>query len=184
MTAHSHPVPQVLAGLALVWLGLALPACSRAPEPVLDLKIAKGDWADYNRSLQAIADRQTLEERKEFEQALQELKFQSMFGDGPSKNPVLRGDVRAQLAGLTVRDVLVLSSTIRLDRKKEQEAALIRSIGMNGRLKTRPGDDASAEVLEGVRDEQARQLDALRADIAALAKRIDELSPPPRSRAF
>lgn len=160
-------------------LGLALlVGCDRAPLPVLDLQVAKGDWADYHRSLQAISDRQTPEERKEFEQALQELKFQAMLGDGPSKNPVLRGEVREQIAGMSVRDVLILGGTIRLDRKKEQEKALLRSVLMNARLKTKPGDDASAEFLDGVRTEQARQMQALRAEIADLKQRLAELSPP------
>lgn len=169
--------------IALVGIEL-LAGCGKAPVAVLELKISAGDWTDYQRSLQAIADRQTPGERKEFEQALQELKFQAMHGDGPSKNPTLRGDVRAQLAGLSVRDVLVLSGTMRLDRKKEQEAALLRSIAMNARLKTRPGDAESAGVLQGVRAEQAKQLGALRAEIAALTRRIEELSPPPKPQSF
>jgi hypothetical protein len=167
-------------GLALA---LFLAGCTREPASVLDLKIADGDWADYNRSLQAISNRQTPEERAEFEQALQEMKFQAMLGDGPTKASAMRGDIRRQLAGKTVRDVLVLHCTIKLGRKQEQETALQRSVRMNARLRTKPGDEASADFLDGVRAEQAKQLESLQAEITTLVARIEALSPN-RSRPF
>jgi hypothetical protein len=55
---------------------------------------------------------------------------------------------------------------------------------MNARLKTKPGDEASAGFLDGVRTEQARQLQALRAEIAGLKQRLAELGPPRKSPPF
>ncbi len=166
-----------LIAAAIPWLAF-LAGCGRAPGPVLDLKIADGDWSDYHRSLEIIDARQTPEERREFREALQEMKYQAMLGDHrPSTPQEIGAHVRAQTAGLTVRDVLVLSCTIKLDRKREQEKALVRSITRNKRLRTREGDEASATFLQSVHASQAKDLHALRGEISALVKRINELLP-------
>ncbi len=162
-------------------LGLVLAGCSKSPVPVLDLKISDGDSHDYNRSLEIITDRQTPEERSEFAKALQELKYQAMFADRRQPGTELNAAVRTQLAGLSVRDVLVLGHTIKVGRKKDEEQALLRSILMNQRLRTRLDDEASASFLEETRANQAKQMQALRAEISALEQRFQELDPT-RSR--
>lgn len=170
------PVPVrmliVVAGLGL------LAGCTKQPTSVLDMQVSKGDWSDYRRSLEAIDARQTPEERKEFTEAMQEMKFQAMLGDHRmSTGSEINALVRAQVAGLSVRDVLVLNLTIKLGRKQEQETALIRAITKNKRLRTREGDNASAAFLQSVQASQPRQLESVRAEIAALEKRINELLP-------
>lgn len=174
------PVPVAL-GLAL--LCLTLPAgCGKAPVPVLDLKISNGDWNDYNRSLELIAERQTPEERVEFAKALQELKYHAMSGEGQAPGPGVNASIREQVAGLAVRQVLVTGLSIRLGRKQEEQKALLRSFVMNARLRTKPGDDASAEFLESVRGGQSKQLQSLHDEISDLTKRIEELAPARRQQ--
>lgn len=169
-----HPAVTII----LLGVCLLIGGCGKAPGPVLDLKVSDGDWTAYQRSLEAIAARQTPEERKEFEQALQEMKFQAMLDDGrTSSGPEINGRVRAQIAGLTVRDVLVLNLTIKLGRKQEQEEALVRSLTKNSRLRTRDGDVASASFLQSVKDDLAKKLETLRSEIAVLEQRINELQP-------
>lgn len=167
------------AALSFTLLCLALlPAgCSKAPVPVLDLKVSDGDWNDYNRSLEVIAERQTPEERIEFAKALQELKYHAMSGEGQAPGPGVNASIREQVAGLAVRQVLVTGLSIKLGRKQEEEKALVRSIMMNHRLRTKPGDEASAAHLEALRITQAKQLKALRDEISAQTKRLDELNP-------
>lgn len=173
------PVSVIFLGLSLLLVG-----CGKAPGPVLDMKISDGDWKDYTDSLQAISDRQTPEERTEFGKAIQELKYHAISGEGLSPGPETYASLREQLAGLAVRQVLVTGLSIKLGRKQEEEKALVRSIMMNNRLRTKPGDDASADFLESVRSGQAEQLKSLRDEITALTKRIEELGPPRSSRPF
>jgi hypothetical protein len=183
----SRPRPSlvpVALSLAMISLGLWLTGCGQAPGPVLDMKISDGDWKDYTDSLKAIAGRQTAEERTEFEKALQELKYHAISGEGLSPGPEIYAALREQLAGLTLRQVLVTGLSIKLGRKQEEEKALVRSIVMNDRLRTKPGDEASADFLGSVRRSQAEKLKALRDEIAALTKRIEELGPPRSSRPF
>ena len=72
-----------------------------------------------------------------------------------------------------------------LGRKQEEQKALLRSFVMNARLRTKPGDDASAEFLESVRGGQSKQLQSLHDEISALTKRLGEVSPPrPRQPAI
>jgi hypothetical protein len=170
--------------MALLSVALLSAGCAKAPGPVLDMKISDGDWKDYTDSLQAIARRQTAEERTEFAKALQELKYHAISGEGLSPGPDIYDSLREQLAGLAVRQVLVTGLSIKLGRKQEEEKALVRSIVMNDRLRTKPGDDASADFLESVRSSQAQQLKALRDEISALTKRIEELVPPRSTRPF
>lgn len=180
----SRPRPILVSAVLSVTLLclILLPAgCSQDPVPALDLKISDGDWNDYHRSLEAIAARQTPEERVEFGKALQELKYHAMSGEGQAPGPGVNASIREQIAGLAVRQVLVTGLSIKLGRKQEEEKALLRSIRMNHRLRTKPGDDASADFLESVRSGQAKQLKALRDEISALTKRIEELGPQ-RSR--
>ncbi len=177
------PVPVAL-GIILLCLTLLPAGCSKAPGPVLDVKISDGDWNDYNRSLEAIADRQSPAERAEFAQALQELKYHAMSGEGQAPGPGINASVREQISGLAVRQVLVTGLSIKLGRKQEAEQALVRSITMNDRLRTKPGDDASADFLASVRRGQAQQLKTLRDEISALTKRITELGPPRSTRPF
>lgn len=164
-------------GFTLLCLALLPAGCSKNPMPVLDLKVSDGDWNDYNRSLEVIAERQTPEERIEFAKALQELKYHAMSGEGQAPGPGVNASIREQVAGLAVRQVLVTGLSIKLGRKQEEEKALVRSIMMNRRLRTKPGDEASADFLESVRGGQAKQLKALRDEMSALTKRLDELNP-------
>jgi hypothetical protein len=183
----SRPRPilvPVALSLALLSLGLLLTGCGKAPAPVLDMKISDGDWKDYTDSLQAIAGRQTAEERTEFAKALQELKYHAISGEGLSPGPEIYAALREQLAGLAVRQVLVTGLSIKLGRKQEEQKALLRSFVMNARLRTKPGDDASAEFLESVRGGQSKQLQSLHDEISALKKRIEELGPARRPQPF
>lgn len=176
--SRPRPLPvSVALGLTLLCLTLLPAGCGKASVPVLDLKISDGDWKDYNRSLELIAERQTPEERMEFAKVLQELKYHAMSGEGQAPGPEVNASVREQVAGLAVRQVLVTGLSIKLGRKQEEEKALVRSIMMNRRLRTKPGDDASAAHLETVRASQAQQLKGLRAEISALTKRLDDLNP-------
>src|SRR4051812_25087508 len=84
-------------------------ACTKSPQSLLDLQGSNGDWSDYHRSRDATAERQTPEERTEFGRALQEMKSQAMSSGRVHARPAIDAAVRAQIAGLTVRDVLVLS---------------------------------------------------------------------------
>ncbi len=171
-------------GVTLLCLTLQLAGCGKSPVPVLDLKISDGDWTDYNRSLEAIAARQTAEERVEFAKALQELKYHAMSGEGQAPGPGVNASVREQVAGLEVRQVLVTGLSIKLGRKQEEQKALLRSFVMNARLRTKPGDDASAEFLESVRGGQSKQLQSLHTEISALKKRLGELGPPRSPQPF
>jgi hypothetical protein len=161
----------------LLCLGLLLTGCGKSPVPVLDLTISKGDWNDYHRSLETIAERQTAEEKNEFARALLELKYQALVGEGRTAGPEINAALREQIAGVTVRDVLILGHTVRLDRKREEEKALVRSMLMNHRLRTKPGDEASAAVLASTHANQDKQLATLRAEIAVMEKRLGELNP-------
>jgi hypothetical protein len=167
-----------------IWLllgaTLLVAGCGKGPVPVLDLQVSKGDWGDYDRSLAAINERQTPAERTEFGLALQEMKFQAMAENHTA--PAVNAAVRAKIAGWTVRDVLVLSYTIKADRKYEEEKALVRSIRKNHRLRTKPGDTASANFLTSVHESQDKRLATVRAEIAALEARLDELSPTREKR--
>jgi len=184
----SHPRPftvSVALCLTLLCLTLLPAGCGKTPVLVLDLKISDGDWNDYNRSLEIIAERQTPAERVEFAKALQELKYHAMSGEGQAPGPGVNASVREQVAGLAVRQVLVTGLSIRLGRKQEEQRALLRSFVMNARLRTKPGDDASAEFLESVRGGQSKQLQSLHDEISALTKRLGEVSPPrPRQPAI
>lgn len=162
--------------LVTICSAVMLAACTKAPVAIVDMSISKGDWTDYHRSLQAIDARQSPEERTEFARALQELKFQALANDA-QPGPETSAAIRDQIAGWTVRDVLVLGLTIKADRKHEEEKALLRSIRRNRRLRTKPGDTESATFLASVNENQDKQLAALRAEIAALESRLDFLSP-------
>jgi phage host-nuclease inhibitor protein Gam len=84
-----------------------------------------------------------------------------MSGEGESPGPGVNASIREQVAGLAVRQVLVTGLSIKLGRKQEEEKSLVRS-------------------------NQAKQLKALRDEISALTKRIEELGPsrprPPATR--
>lgn len=183
--SRPRPIPAPVALGALLLCLMLLPAgCGKASVPVLDLKISDGDWNDYNRSLEAIAERQTPEERTEFAKALQELKYHAMSGESQSPGPGVNASIREQVAGLAVRQVLVTGLSIKLGRKQEEEKALLRSIMMNHRLRPKPGDEASADFLQSVRSGQAKRLKSLRDEISVLTKRIEELAPPRSPQPF
>lgn len=161
----------------VILLALSLAGCTREPASTLDLKVSDGDWGDYQRSLAVIDQRQTREERADFARALQELKLQAMVTDRLSAGPALNEFMRREIAGLTVREVLILGQTIVLTRKQEEEKALVRSIVMNKRLRPRPDDEASASYLATLHGDQARQLHELRGTITSLRQRLHALNP-------
>lgn len=171
-------VRHALASVGIIALGILLLAgCSREPVPVLELRVSEGDWREYSRSLDDISGRLAPAERSEFTNALQELKYEAMMADNAAPGADLNAALRGKIAGWRVRDVLIAGHTFRLNRKQEEEKALRHSIAMNRRLRTRPGDEASATFLQATHVNQAKQWETLHEEIVRIQKRLNELDP-------
>jgi len=112
---------------------------------------------------------------REFDEGLQELRFRLMGTKRGGSAETVDRELRTWIHGRSIRDVLRLAWTVRLDLLTSERDLLEEIIGANARLRARSGDAESAEYLDYRRSEQGVRWEKLVADIESTARRLEEL---------
>lgn len=112
---------------------------------------------------------------REFDAALQELRFRLMDTRRGGSAENVERELRAWIHGRSIREVLRQAGTVRLERLLAERELLEQIIAANAPLRTRPGDHEAAEYLDYRRSDQGARWEKLVADIEATARRLEEL---------
>jgi hypothetical protein len=111
------------------------------------------------------------EQVQDLDNALQELKFKFM-SQGASGTTAIDTALNDLVNGKTVRQVLELGLSAKLERLEQQRTALTTMIGQNAMLVTRDGDGSSADYLKRKRDEQTAKRDAIDKEMDGVRERM------------
>jgi hypothetical protein len=92
--------------------------------------------------------------------------------------------VRDRINARPLREVVQLGYELRVFRLTRELAALQQAMAMNAQLVTKPGDVASRQHLDGLRDRQMGRVDKYQADIAAAEHELVPLQKTTGHRIF
>ena len=164
--------PFTLVGLTLTLVGIGLIGgsfgCSRNP-PLDDIVAARSDFGLLMWKADVAGDF-TREEWHDFDEAVKELKYTIMASGEASGSDGVRDALLQKIDGKSVRQVLALGLGDRLRRLTKDRDDLTGYLAHNQRLRTKEGDNASADYLDNVRDQQAKRLELLNEQIDAVKK--------------
>jgi hypothetical protein len=149
----------ILAGLAVCVAG-----CARQ-DPLGRVVAASNDmglmmWkADHAGDLGA-------EDLKAFDEAVQEIKYQAM-APGAADGTSVQERIYGRIDGVSVREIVKTGFGFKLQRLTQQRGDLEAFIARNSRLRTRAGDDESADYLKDFKEKQTAKLAGLDQQIQA-----------------
>lgn len=108
-----------------------------------------------------VADHFNFQEWRDFDEALQEIKFDVMIAKEASGSDAVRQAALQRIDGKTVRDALTYGYDLKLKRLLAEREKIGGFFAINKKFRTREGDEESARYLENLREEQARRLQTL-----------------------
>lgn len=114
-----------------------------------------------------VADDFTLQEWRDFDEAVQQVKYSIMTEGVASGSEGVRDLTLQRINGKTVREILMAGFTVKLVRLAKERDDLVGYLSRNQRLRTRDGDDESAEFLVDLRRQQTRRLETVNEQIEA-----------------
>lgn len=155
----------------LVLIPLLAVGCG--PSDPLDIEVDAGSPMELDLWRSRVGQRLTPGEWRDLETALQEVRYQIMNEAEASGRHGIDAAMRQKVDGRTVRFVLQLGFAARLMRLEIEEGVLLEKQAHNRRLKTRPGDEASADVLAGVIREIEHRLESLAAEKADARSKLE-----------
>ncbi len=117
-------------------------------------------------------DRLSRDECRDFDEAVQELKFRVMVDKVATGSVAIDETMREQINGHTVREVLVLGYRSLFDRLTAQKKQMEDVIYENSRMHARPGDTESAAYLRDKLQSQADQVTAVSAKLAHAEEKL------------
>lgn len=159
--------------LCLIAAGLLFGGC--APEDRHQIRVEARSDAAFASWRAKVDPRFRLDDWREFDAILQELRLEIMAKRQASGHDAIEAALRTLIDGRTFGEVLrrgYEAKSVRVDRER---ADLQQVLHTNAWLVTKPGDRSSSDYLAGLRERQQRRLAGVLADQAAAEKRIVEL---------
>lgn len=147
--------------------------CKRTPP--FQQKVEAESTSAFSMWRAKMGERLTARERELVDKAVQELKFKVMAEGSAHGSTAIDQAVRRQIDGAILYDVVQLGLQERLNRLLTEKSKLERSTTIHTRLRTRPGDEESADVLKTIRADQARRLEKLESEISEAITDMNQL---------
>lgn len=108
-----------------------------------------------------VADHFNFQEWHDFDEAVQEIKFDVMIAKEASGSDAVRNAAFLRIDGKTVRNVLTYGYDLKMKRLLAEREKIGGFFAINNKFRTREGDEESARYLENLREEQSRRLRTL-----------------------
>lgn len=164
---------------ALFWAVLAfgLAGCQRG-DP-LDTKVGAATPLSFQQWRADVIQRLTTNQVRDLDTAVQEIRYKIM-ADGYSGTDPVNEVFRDRVTGKTLRQLVEMGYTAKIDRIEHDHAALSNFINQNAQLVTRPGDLASADYLADRRRQQEDRLRKMEDELEETRKQMKDfgLTPP------
>lgn len=159
--------------LSAVLLLLFATACQRSDPRFEPVKASSA--SAFGRWRTMAGDRIRMEEWREFDALLQEIRLRVTADKEASGAEAVEAAMRARIDGLLFRDVLVLGYDARLRRLEPERNEVLLALKDNtGRARVERGTAAGAEI-QRMREKQEKRLQDIAADIAGAKRRLEEL---------
>jgi hypothetical protein len=155
--------------------GVLLWSAGCGPSDPLDTRFTVRQAADYNQQRSLLPRGLSAEQLKDFDEAVLALKYDVMTRGETKGSDAVMEQVVSQISGKTLREILGMGWSARLQRLEVERVKLQELVDHNARLKTRPGDTASSDFLNSVRDEHARRVATIMQDQETARRRLAEL---------
>ena len=142
---------------------LGLAGCART-NPMEDVIVAT---SDFNMSVwkSDVAGDFTIPEWHEFDDAVQEIKFNIMASGEASGSERIQNAAFDKINGKTVREVLKTGFDLKLKRLAGEREKIAAYFAINKKFRTKEGDEESARQLRNIREEQEHRLETLERQI-------------------
>lgn len=142
-----------------LFLVLLLSGCTKVA-PLDEKVVATTDFAFIMWKADVAGDF-TLQEWHDFDDALQDIKFDIMASGKASGSTGVSNATYERINGKTVREVLKAGFDLKLKRLGDEREKVAAFLAINKHFKTREGDTESANQLANIREEQERRLEVL-----------------------
>jgi hypothetical protein len=178
-TRHRH------SGAAAIGAILVIGFCCYGCRPVdlLDEKVSARTPFHLMMWKAHIGKKQTSQEQQELEDMIQELSLSVMINKAASGSEGVDAAVRAEIDGVTLRELLLQGYRARQQRLDLEKTRLEVCIDANARLQTRPGDVPSADYLDHLREQQTARLETIARELRIANERLDQLGGSARPKA-
>ena len=166
-------IPRTLWSLLFAWVLLFGVGCGA--RDLMDRTVTAKSPVAFNTFQSRFASRASPEERRQFEAALQEIRYKIMADKEATGSDPISDALRTKVNGRSVREVLQLGVELRLLRLLKEHAALHTVMRQNAMLQTREGDKASEDYLVQFHQKQLARLEKLEAEIEAADRELAPL---------
>jgi hypothetical protein len=170
-TRHRH------SGAAAIGAILVIGFCCYGCRPVdlLDEKVSARTPFHLMMWKAHIGKKQTSQEQQELEDMIQELSLSVMINKAASGSEGVDAAVRAEIDGVTLRELLLQGYRARQQRLDLEKTRLEVCIDANSLRRTRPGDAASVAYLRHYIGQQMARLETIDRDLQFTAERLAQL---------
>ncbi len=142
---------------------------------LMDQTVSAKSPVAFNAWQSRFASRASSDERRQFETALQEIRYKIMADKEATGSDPISDALRKKVHERSVREVLQLGGELRLLRLLKEHAALHAVMRQNAMLQTREGDKASEDYLVQFHQKQLARLEKLEAEIEAADRELAPL---------
>jgi hypothetical protein len=149
---------------------LVLSACThRNP---LDLTVNSSSEVSFDMWRADAADRLSPPQLKDFDEALQEIRFEKMAENDKLRREEIEEAVLQAVDGRSVRKVLEMGFAWELRILEDECNEHLEAMRINAQMKTRPGDTESQRYLSELHDRQVAKLQEESLEIARVRSRL------------
>jgi hypothetical protein len=175
--AECASVNLVRSWVSLLIACVAFAGCARV-EP-MERKV-RGDSGPGLLAWRAkMADELTPSQWADFNEALQEIKYRIMADGEASGSGAIEEAMLTRIDGHTVREVIITGLSLEVYRVEAERAEAAEALAHNTKLRTRKGDEDSAQYLSSVVNAQQLRLQAAMDKLAPLEERLRALGASP-----
>lgn len=167
--------PRHFGAVGLLALILIL-ASGCGPSDPLDNRFSIDQAADFTQQRSLLPRGLTTGQLKDFDEAILALKYEVITKGEAKGSDAVMDEVVAQIKGRSLREIIGMGLAARVRRLEAERSKLQEVSDHNARLKTRPGDHASADFLNSVRDEHTRRLEKIEEDLSQTRRKMAELA--------
>jgi hypothetical protein len=156
MKSFFHFSAHGIGAILLLAIGLMISACNRKP-PLEQIVAAPSDSGLMMWKADVAGDF-TRQEWQDFDAAVQEIKYGVMIDGEASGSAGVWTATLQKLDGLSVREVLKLGLSHKLERITQDREKFAEYVTHNEQVRVRPGDEDSVDYLRTLREHQDRRI--------------------------
>ncbi|WP_068770894.1 hypothetical protein OH491_12965 [Termitidicoccus mucosus] len=155
---------------ALLLAALVAGGCGKPP---YDTPVKAESVEQLNVSISFLARQLGAAETQEIHACLDEIRLSLMQLQGAGGPAAINRALCQNVNGLPLKSIVALGYELRIDRLEQEKAALVEDLAYKEKLRTSPGDTASATTLANLKIVGREQLEKINDRIEQSKKRLE-----------